>query len=79
MAFISLPGITCWGNPYSRLLGAWGLSPSHGGGGRPLQSFTIRSRIRGRHLSENSALGDGVTSLIFDLLHEERKGKGVSS
>jgi hypothetical protein len=24
MAFISLSGITCWGNPYSRLLGAWG-------------------------------------------------------
>jgi len=31
MASISLPGMTRWGNPYSRLPGALGPSPSHGG------------------------------------------------
>jgi hypothetical protein len=32
MVFVSLPEITCWGNPYSRLPGAHRLSPRHGGG-----------------------------------------------
>jgi peptidoglycan/xylan/chitin deacetylase (PgdA/CDA1 family) len=32
MASISLPGIICWGNSYSRLPGALGPSSSHGGG-----------------------------------------------
>jgi hypothetical protein len=31
MAFISIIGMTSCGNPYSRLPGALGLSPCHGG------------------------------------------------
>jgi len=32
MASISIIGMTGWSNPYSRLLGAFGPSSSHGGG-----------------------------------------------
>jgi hypothetical protein len=39
MVSISLPGITRWGNPYSPLSGALGLSPCYGGGLRALFLF----------------------------------------
>jgi len=32
MASVSVPRIYGWGNPYARLPGAWGSSPSHGEG-----------------------------------------------
>jgi len=49
MASISLPGMTRWGNPYSRLPGALGPSPSHGGGLGALFFFGHRCWYGGPH------------------------------
>jgi hypothetical protein len=51
MVFMSLPEITRWDNPYLRLLGAFGLSPSHGGGLRA--PFLLRFRREEGKCSES--------------------------
>jgi hypothetical protein len=47
MTSVSLPGIICWGNPYSLLPGALGPSPSHGGGLRSPFLYGRAARARG--------------------------------